>query len=124
MEVEIPVIANVNDDRRTEGVVRVKEFHPQDRMMNAIKKLAMFWGIMILTVFIPVFHFILVPLFFFIGLFMARRAYKSEGRVISGVVPCPNCSTKVEVSRGDLNWPISEICQNCARVVRLEKKIS
>ncbi|MNJ98619.1 hypothetical protein D3C87_163860 [compost metagenome] len=122
MEIDIPVLANVNDERRTEGVIRVKEFMAQDRMGNSLKKLAFFWGIMILTVFIPVFHFVLVPLFFFIGLYMARRAYKSPGRVLSGSTICPNCQAKVSIGKGDLNWPLTEICQNCAREIRLEKK--
>ena len=121
MEIQVSILANVNDDRREPGVITVREFSPRDRMMNALKKLALWWGASILSVLIPVFHFVTVPLFFFLGIFMAYRDYKSPGLVLSGNTTCPHCQTSIQMKKTNLQWPLVEICQSCARVVRMEK---
>lgn len=118
----IEILANVSDDRRSEGYVEVELFHSSDRTKLILKKLAMFWGISILSILIPVFHFVTVPLFFFLGIFFAYRSSKSEGRVLSGKTHCPHCQSEVLVKEAELQWPLSEICQSCARVLRIEKK--
>lgn len=118
----VEILANVSDDRRSEGFVEVELFHQSDRMKVVLKKLAIFWSISILSILIPVFHFVLVPLFFFLGIYFAYRSSKSEGRVLSGKTQCPHCQNEVIVKEAELQWPLSEICQNCARVLRIEKK--
>ncbi len=123
-EQAITIESNVNDDRRTPGVVYVHYFSPPERMAQSLKKLGLFWGIALVSVLIPVFHFVLVPLFLILGLFFARRSYKSEGQVLGGETRCPHCQTEIKVKPAELQWPLSEICQNCARVVRMEKKES
>jgi hypothetical protein len=118
----IETLANVSDDRRSEGFVEVELFHQSDRMKLVLKKLAIFWSISVLSILIPVFHFVTVPLFFFLGIFFAYKSSKSEGKVLSGETTCPHCQNKVIVKEAELQWPLSEICQNCARVLRIEKK--
>jgi len=122
-ELRIEIEANVSDERREPGYVMVKYFSPPEKMTQALKKLGLFWGIALVSVLIPVFHFVLVPLFFFLGIFFGYRSYKSEGRVLGGETHCPHCKNEVKVKPAELQWPVSEICQNCARVVRMEKKI-
>ena len=118
----IEILANVSDDRRSEGFVEVQMFHQSDRMKLMLKKLAMFWALAIFSILIPVFHFVLVPLFFFLGIYCAYRSSKSEGVVLSGKTSCPHCQSEVIIKKAELQWPLSEICQNCARVLRIEKK--
>ncbi|MBO9666398.1 MAG: hypothetical protein J7501_06250 [Bdellovibrio sp.] len=118
----IEILANVSDDRRSEGHIIIQHFNKAEKTRTAIKKLALFWGIALVSVLIPVFHFVLVPLFFFLGFYFAHRGYKSDGLVLSGATTCPHCQNPVEIKKAQLNWPLSEICQNCARVVRIEKK--
>lgn len=118
---KVLILANVNDERRSEGFVYIHHFSPPERMTQALKKLGLFWGIALVSVLIPVFHFVLVPLFLILGIFFAHRSYKSEGRILSGETRCPHCQTEVQVKPAELQWPISEICQNCARVVRMER---
>lgn len=119
---KFPIQANVSDDRRTEGYVTAVFFNPPARAKQALKKLALFWGIALVTVLIPVFHFVSVPLFLGLGIFFGYRSYKSEGRVIEGLTRCPHCNTEVPLKPAELQWPLTEICQNCARVVRIERK--
>ncbi|WP_413561303.1 hypothetical protein [Bdellovibrio sp. HCB209] len=122
MSERIEIESNVMDDRHTSGYLEIKVFNPADKTRTALKKLAIWWGLSILSILIPVFHFVLVPLFFFLGFFFARKGYMSEGQVLSGQTACPHCGTEIKVGKGELNWPVTEICQSCARVVRMEKK--
>ena len=116
---------------RSSQMSAMKDAHPASstsksltklRTRVALKKLAIFWGIALVSVLLPVVHFVLVPLFFFLGFFFAYRGFKSEGQVLSGETTCPHCGTKVVVKKQELAWPITEICQGCARVVRMERE--
>ncbi|UOF02266.1 hypothetical protein [Bdellovibrio reynosensis] len=117
---KIKILSNVSDERRNPGEVEVEYFSPRQRTQVALKKLFLFWGIALVSVLIPIFHFVTVPLFFGLGLFFAYRSYQSQGQVLSGETHCPHCQNKIVVQKAELQWPISEICQNCARVVRIE----
>lgn len=121
-EQDLIITANVGDERQRQGTVRVHNLNPSERMGQALKKLGIFWGLSIVSILVPVLHFFLVPLFFFMGIFFSYRAYRTHGFVLAGEVLCPHCDTKVEIKPGPVNWPLSEICQSCARVVRIETK--
>lgn len=121
-EQKIPIQANVSDDRVSEGYVTLTYFNPAQRTREALKKLAIFWSISFFSILIPVFHFVTVPAFFGLGIFFAYRSYKSEGRVKEGLTQCPHCHTEVVIKPAEIQWPLTEICQNCARVVRIQKK--
>lgn len=123
-EQKLETLANVGDDRITEGFILVHLFTQRERMQQALKKLALFWGISLLSILIPVFHFVTVPLFFFLGIFFAFRSSKSEGQVTGGLNTCPHCQAKVEIKKAELQWPLSEICQSCTRVLRISRKTS
>ncbi len=119
---KVELLANVNDDRRTEGYAIVHFFSHAERMQQSLKKLGLFWGLAVLCIFIPVFHFVLVPLFLGLGVYFALRSRKSEGSIIRGETSCPHCGTVVHLGPSELQWPVIEICQSCARPVRMERK--
>lgn len=114
------ILANVNDERRTEGFVLIKKFNKAQKLKASLKTLGLFWGAILLIAPFPVLHIVLPPILFFTGIFMARRTYKSEGRLLSGETTCPNCKGPVSVKKSELNWPITEICQSCGFVVRMQ----
>ncbi len=116
------ITATVGDERQSEGTLRVHTLNHSERLMQALKKLGLFWGIALLSVLIPVFHFVTVPLFFCLGLFFFYRGYKSEGLILGGEVNCPHCSEVVHIKPANLEWPVTEICQSCARVLRMKAK--
>jgi hypothetical protein len=116
---QIKVKADVNDERVTNGILEIHYFNSGERMINALKKLALYWVISIFSILIPVAHFILVPLFFFLGIFFFYRSYKSQGKVLAGSVPCPHCQKVLTLGPQELQWPVSEICQSCARAIRI-----
>lgn len=116
----LPITAHVGDERHREGMISVHTMTPSERMVQALKKLALFWGIAVLSILIPVFHFVTVPLFVCLGIFFFYRGYKSTGVVLGGEVNCPHCDQLVTIKPATIEWPLSEICQNCARVLRIQ----
>lgn len=118
---KIKVIADVSDERTSPGELTVKIYNPTDKMFQALKRLAFFWLVAIGSVLIPILHFVLVPLFLVLGVFFAVRTYRSEGAIIAGTTTCPHCKAEITVQPSELQWPVTEICQSCARVVRLRK---
>lgn len=120
LESSLPITAHVGDERHSEGTIRLHTMNSSQRMGQALKKLAMFWGIALFSILIPVFHFVTVPLFFCLGVFFFYRGYKSEGVVLGGEVSCPHCNQKVTIKPTAIEWPLSEICQSCARVLRIQ----
>jgi hypothetical protein len=115
---KIKIQGTANSDKIEYGTAEIRTYSPRDVLQKVLKTLALYWGIAIFCVFLPVVHFVLVPLFFFLGIFMAMRARKFKGEILSGEILCPNCSQKVTLSKASILWPNSEICQSCASVVR------
>lgn len=68
-----------------------------DVAKKALKNLMMFWGVGVLCVFIPLAHFILVPLFLLLGIFFGYRAMGYKFLIKSGSAECPNCHATVEI---------------------------
>jgi len=117
----IKIVADVSDERTSPGELTVKIYSSTDKTFQAIKRLGFFWLIAVASVLIPVLHFVLVPLFLVLGVFFAVRTYRSEGAVLRGTTTCPHCKADITVQPGVLQWPLTEICQSCTRVVRMRK---
>lgn len=117
----IKIVADVSDERTTPGELTVKIFTPTDKAFQAGKRLGLFWLIAVASILIPILHFVLVPLFLAPGVFFAVRTYRSEGAVLRGTTTCPHCKADIKIQPGVLQWPLTEICQNCTRVVRMRK---
>lgn len=120
----VSILANVNDQRSSEGYILIRKFNPAQKVVAALKTLGLFWGAILLTLPIPIVHFILPPVLFFVGIFMSYRTYQSNGRVFGGETTCPHCQTVVTVGKAELHWPVTTVCQGCARTVNMEPKDS
>jgi hypothetical protein len=115
----LKIEATTGEAALTQGTALVHLFSPQEKLARALKKLAVFWGVAVLSVFIPVAHFFLVPLFLVIGLVLFFNVMKTTGEVLEGKICCPSCGAEAVLGRDFLNWPLKEICQNCVRVLRI-----
>lgn len=115
----VPVYGSTGDEQRGEGQVTIEHFRPDQILLNAFKKLGICWLAAIFSIFIPVLHFVLVPAFFILGIYLFRRSFKAKARIIRGEISCPKCRQAIAVSPGSLMWPITEICQGCVNTVRI-----
>lgn len=121
-EKTIEVIASVGDQRIGLGRVSVREFTPNQKLGNALKKLLLFWLAAACCVVIPALNFILVSLFFVLGIIAFSKTIKLNGKVIKGQAECPHCKHHVKIHSALLAWPLKEICQSCGRAIRINKK--
>jgi hypothetical protein len=71
--------------------VTVARHDPATRGRRALKALAMLWGLALLTVLVPIAHFVLVPGFFVAGIVVGLRKLREPATVtgVSGL--CPKC---------------------------------
>lgn len=116
---KIQAIANSNFDKIEYGTAEIRSFSPREILQKSIKQLAMFWGLAIVSVLLPVVHFVLVPLFFFMGAYLAIRARKVKQEILSGSVNCPQCKQPVTIKKSPFLDEHTEICQNCTSVVKI-----
>lgn len=120
----LSVSATTGDLNTTEGSVVINSFEKKERLVRAFKKLVLFWVIAIFSIFLPAAHFVLVPLFFLLGLLSFRKTMKAEGEVLEGRILCPHCSSEVLITKEMLVWPLKEICQSCVRVLQIRPTAS
>ena len=123
-EKSIEVLASIGDQRVGLGRVSIREFTANQKLLNAFKKLMLFWMAAIFCIVIPALHFILVPLFFILGIISFSKTIKLNGKVIKGQAECPYCKQSIQIHPALLAWPLKEICQSCGRAVRINKKDS
>jgi hypothetical protein len=109
---QVEVICTL-DSQTTTGHVWRRDFTRTDRMTRALKMGGIFFGVTFITLFIPVLHFVLVPLFLLLTVVFGFNAWMEKGEVLKGEVLCPNCSEKFLFSREAEGWPKSQRCPKC-----------
>lgn len=104
----------------TTAQLLIASFGPGQRLRRAAKALAGFWGAMVVCVFIPIAHFVLVPSLFGIGIWQFVRRLRQHQSVRGAHGTCPDCGTEqdFEVSAG-LRFPQAVQCSHCHRGLTL-----
>ncbi len=102
-----------SSQKRADGFVRIQALAPRERAKNALRQLGLYWGIGLFCVLFPLLHFILVPFFLLLGIFLSARAGLAGERIIEGSLKCPECKKPFELKPTLLRWPLSEVCQDC-----------
>lgn len=107
------------DEDSTSGTAEIRELTRGEVLKNVLKILGLFWGLALLSVFLPVIHFFLVPAFILSGLAAAVRARKHRQEIVQGSVSCPNCSALNQLQKKSVLWPQTETCASCSCVFRI-----
>ncbi len=118
----IRVLISSSSGKHCDAAVAVEELNASDRMRRSIKCLGMCWGGAIVAVFLPILHFILVPLLLIAGPCWAYYVYQQEQRLAGGQGTCPDCNASLKIERGAAKWPLDEICTACRTMLRVDKK--
>lgn len=103
------------------GEVVIEEFSKADRFKRTFKFLGLFWGLAIASAFIPLAHFILVPVFLIIGALSIGIVYPVQTIVQGGTGLCPYCEASFEIVRMKDAWPLIDQCTKCRREVSIVK---
>jgi hypothetical protein len=103
----------------TPATLRVATFDRSERVRRAVKALGGFWGAMVVSVFIPVAHFVLVPSLFFVGIWQFFRRLRTVELVRGAHGLCPDCGLEQDFELGSPRVPQSVACAGCHRGLTL-----
>lgn len=79
------------DNHSTMGQLHITTYTQQERTSRAIKMLVLMWGLALVTLFIPLAHFVLVPGFLIAGPLIAYRRYQTTEHPSNVDGECPTC---------------------------------
>ena len=101
------------DGKESRGLFSVRLLDSRDKTKIALKRLAIFWGIALLWIPVPMIHLVMIPAFLLIGIVAFAMAFTIPKTIESSRGICPSCEKPFEL--GKLRWQdrIKERCPNC-----------
>jgi hypothetical protein len=106
------------------GEVRIQTWDRKQRIMRGLKFLGFCWAMSLITILIPVAHFILVPGFIIAGPIGAWILAGQARAILGGQGICPSCGEFLRIVRGPDRWPFSDLCPKCQSSVTVKKRES
>ena len=103
------------------GIAKSRKLASGERIARTAKTLAIFWGLAVLTAFIPILHFVLVPLFLLLGLIFSVSVWMETSLLESGRCTCANCGKDFDLDRSAESWPKSHRCPLCYVTLEITK---
>lgn len=116
------ILISYENQPQLEGMLDVEEYDSATRMRNALKSLALFWALALVSVILPIAHFVLVPGFFLAGPFVAYTKYNQQSKVVGGKAQCAACRSPLKIESGTLKMPMTELCDQCWKKNKIELK--
>ena len=115
-----PLVVSGYHGEPTPATLLVATFDPGQRMRRAVRGLTGFWGAMVVSVFIPIAHFVLVPSFFAAGIWQFVRRLRLHRLVRGAHGRCPDCGVEqdFELTAGP-RFPQGVQCRACHRGLTL-----
>jgi hypothetical protein len=104
----------------TSGTVTIREFNRNERLRRAFAGLGKWWGVAVLSVLVPVAHFVLVPSFLAYGAWQFFQRLGTVDLVIAARGSCPDCGAEQALDLG-ARWraPQPVTCRQCHRGLQL-----
>lgn len=117
----VPVIVRSSDGKTKPGKIYIRTWNEKQRLERSLKILGVGWGMAVISIFIPLAHFILVPGFLIGAPIAAFRAHRQKSGVLGGESICPNCGEVLPLVYGANIWPLQDLCSHCQTSVTIEK---
>jgi hypothetical protein len=103
----------------TEGFIEIESWDLKERQKRATKWSLMFFGFGIVSVLVPIFHFILVPGFIISSPIAYFFFMRQQSMIIGGEGVCPNCLQTFKIARSSNKIPMDDKCDKCNGWVRI-----
>lgn len=103
----------IEADKFYDSSIEVERLAPPARLLAAFVALGICWFAAILFVFIPVLHFVLVPLALIGGIVVFITRFNLHLRRRSIELKCPACQAPLPIKAGSFNFPMKESCGSC-----------
>ena len=115
-----PIVMKGNESASSVAELHTRTFTPGERMGRAGKLLGISWLLEVVTLFIPIAHFVLVPLFLIAGPVMAVMRYKSESVMEKAHGVCPECANTIDIElEPNDKLPKRTYCPVCSKPLQL-----
>lgn len=115
-------LIRTNDFKEVAFQGEVLTSNKSERLNLATKKLALYWCIALFCILIPVLHFILVPVFTFVGLFLFLKTLKLQFKLSKLQFTCPACQAQNLHKTLRLDDSLKFNCEQCqAQLVLISK---
>lgn len=102
------------------GEVRMEYWDKSLRTKMAFKYLGLCWLAAVLSIFLPIAHFFLVPGFLIAGPFVAYVKWNQQNRLLGGSGQCASCEKALSIEPGAIKWPLEELCDGCWKKNKIE----
>jgi hypothetical protein len=105
---------------RTVATVMVVSYERGQRVRRSLRGLGTWWGAALVSVLIPIAHFVLVPSFFLYGVYTFAQRLTADQVALAGRGTCPDCGREqaLEVT-GRWSVPRTTSCRYCQRSLLL-----
>lgn len=91
-------------------------YSSKERLKKAAQALGICWAVALLSVPVPVLHFVIVPTALLMGPIAGFFVYlkvKNLPKSVKGSVPCLNCHATTQFSFVDQKPPLFDACSHC-----------
>lgn len=104
----------------TPGTVTIRRFNRDERVRRALAGLGKWWGVALVSVLIPVAHFVLVPSFLAYGVWQGVQRLGTVELAIAARGTCPDCGAEQALDLA-VRWraPQPVTCRQCHRGLQL-----
>jgi len=100
--------------------VSIVRHDPGARMRRALMALAACWGLGLVSVLVPIAHFVLVPGFFVLGIVLAAARAREAASVLGAAGRCPRCDAeRAFIASGRLREESKAQCPACRNELSL-----
>jgi hypothetical protein len=103
------------------GSVEVRTVPREVALKKAVVAWLACWGIAVLTIPIPIVHFIAPPLLLVLGPiigFAIYKLYDGASDIVRGEAPCPDCKGVILINPCAESWPMDLACPCCQARLR------
>jgi hypothetical protein len=117
-----PVTVHSDSGKTSPGEMRLQEWDKKERTRRAARFWLYSWALALVSVIIPLAHFVLVPLFLIAGPVGAWVVSTQASQLLGGESKCPDCGAFLPLAPAAADrWPITDLCSGCQHRVRIEK---
>jgi len=117
-EKQIQLIAS--DELRTSGTAMIQSWTEDELKKRAVKAWVISWALAFTSLFLPVAHFFLVPMFLISGPLAFVYFKKMKSKIIRAGGPCPHCQATFEIHNQPDKWPVQACCDKCRKNFKVD----
>ena len=116
-----PLLIKGKGDESCAGTLHVSIYGARERAIRAAQGFAMWWALALVSVLIPLAHFILVPVFLLTGLIVAYKRYRAVEVSERVEGHCPVCRNAIKLKLGSAEKPVLwKYCPACQQPLACE----